>query len=444
VFVRSGELRLDDVLFSGNLATGGLSTGDFSDGNDGQGFGGALFLCSFGNGEGQIDHVSAGACNATVHADSTLACFTDNQAADGQPDVFGPWNSDFEVGCLELSVFKELTDGHTASQAGEILSYRVTATNIGQLPLTSVSISDPLLDDEPESCGTLEKDQSCELTGNYTLTQQDIDDGQVSNAATANSDQTDPAHDTLVTNIAQHPSLSLVKTAQPMLYSELGEIIDYAYEVTNTGNVTLPEPVTVSDDQESVDCPLGDLAPNAVITCSAQRSISQDDLDAGSVTNIATAAAGTTQSDPAQVTIAVDDVADLAITMEQVSNTPGPDWIRYRVVVTNLGPQHVTGALVNSNLDAGLTNLIWSCQPGPGGSCADSGIGNVDGEPVDLDSGSEAVFQIFAELANPQAAEQIVSSATVTPPAEIEDPETDNNSATLSVQVRVFRDRFEP
>ena len=232
VFVRSGELRLDDVLFSGNSATGGLS-----DRNNGQGFGGALFLCSFGNGEGQIDHVSAGECNATVHADSTLACFTDNQAADGQPDVFGPWNADFEAGCND---------------------------------------------------------------------------------------------------------------------------------------------------------------------------------------------------------------ADLAIGMERTSPTPGPDWIRYRVVVSNFGPQHVTGALVNSSLDAGLIDVIWSCQPGPGGACADSGVGNLDGEPVDLDSGSEAVFQIFGELANPQAAEQIVSSATVTPPAEIEDPEPDNNSATVSVQVRVFRDRFEP
>ncbi len=232
VFVRSGELRLDDVLFSGNSATGG-----FSDRNNGQGFGGALFLCSSGNGEGQIDHVSAGECNATVLADSTLACFTDNQAAEGQPDVFGPWSADFEAGCND---------------------------------------------------------------------------------------------------------------------------------------------------------------------------------------------------------------ADLAIGMERVTGTPGADWIRYRVVVSNSGPQPVTGALVNSSLDAELINAIWSCQPGPGGSCNEAGVGNLGNQPISLEVGSEVVFQIFAELANPQTAEQIVSSATVTPPAEIEDPETGNNSATLSVQVRVFRDRFAP
>ena len=59
----------------------------------------------------------------------------------------------------------------------------------------------------------------------------------------------------------------------------------------NAGNVTISGPITVSDDKiASVTCPAGDLAPGAVITCTASYTVTQADLNNGSVTNIATAA----------------------------------------------------------------------------------------------------------------------------------------------------------
>src|SRR5436309_1882714 len=71
-----------------------------------------------------------------------------------------------------------------------------------------------------------------------------------------------------------------------------------SYLVTNSGNVTLSGPFTVSDDQTTNEaCPAtASLAPGVAITCTASYTVSQADLDRGLVTNVASASNGTTTS----------------------------------------------------------------------------------------------------------------------------------------------------
>ena len=89
-------------------------------------------------------------------------------------------------------------------------------------------------------------------------------------------------------------SLAIVKTASPQTYNAVDQVISYSYLVTNNGNVTLAGPFTVSDDKATDEsCPVtASLAPGASITCTASYTITQADLDAGSVTNIAFASGG--------------------------------------------------------------------------------------------------------------------------------------------------------
>jgi hypothetical protein len=85
------------------------------------------------------------------------------------------------------------------------------------------------------------------------------------------------------------PYLTLVKTADPITFNGAGVVISYSYELTNTGDVTLDGPFTVTDDKATVTCPAtASLAPTESITCTASYTTTLADVLAGSVTNSAT------------------------------------------------------------------------------------------------------------------------------------------------------------
>jgi uncharacterized repeat protein (TIGR01451 family) len=90
--------------------------------------------------------------------------------------------------------------------------------------------------------------------------------------------------------IIPNPAISLTKTPNPTTYAKVGDVITYTYTFKNTGNVTLNGPFTVTDDKvTTVTCAAGPLAPGASLTCTGSYTITQADMDAGSVTNKATA-----------------------------------------------------------------------------------------------------------------------------------------------------------
>src|SRR5437867_10571710 len=106
------------------------------------------------------------------------------------------------------------------------------------------------------------------------------------------------------TNTEQIPRLTLVKSASPASYNTAGQVITYTYTISNSGNTTLAGPFSVSDDkQPTVSCPTGSLAPSASITCTSTHTITQADIDAGSITNTATASSGAITSNTAIITV---------------------------------------------------------------------------------------------------------------------------------------------
>ncbi|MBS0214811.1 MAG: DUF11 domain-containing protein [Proteobacteria bacterium] len=89
--------------------------------------------------------------------------------------------------------------------------------------------------------------------------------------------------------IASAPALTITKTADKSTYAAVGDVITYTYALKNTGNVTI-NGVSVSDDKLGTinNCTPANLAPGASATCSATHTVTQPDLDAGSITNVAT------------------------------------------------------------------------------------------------------------------------------------------------------------
>jgi uncharacterized repeat protein (TIGR01451 family) len=197
-----------------------------------------------------------------------------------------------------LAVAKSSTTA-SITAAGQVVPYTFSLTNTGNVSLTAISVSDPACDAAPayvsgdtNSDSTLGTSETWTYACDRTVTQAELNaGGNLSNTVTADAAESAPATDTLDIPIVQSPALTIAKSfTSGDRYAAVGDVITYEYRVLNSGNVTVGGPITVTDDRTSVACPAtSSLDPGATVTCTAAYSITQDDLSAGSVTNIATA-----------------------------------------------------------------------------------------------------------------------------------------------------------
>lgn len=177
--------------------------------------------------------------------------------------------------------------------AGTTLTYSYKVTNIGNVTLDPVTVSDNTLGAVTNCPATsLAPGKSMTCTATTTTTQGDVDRGSLSNTGTATG--TPPSGDRvsadspLTVEADQNPALTLRKTARPTRFTQPGTRITYTYRVTNSGNVTLT-PVTVTDDKLGVICSSTSLAPGASMSCHSAGTTTQFDLDHGGISNIGTA-----------------------------------------------------------------------------------------------------------------------------------------------------------
>jgi len=183
-------------------------------------------------------------------------------------------------------------------------------TNTGNVTLTNVTVSDPsaLVAGGPIAVLAPGASDSVTFTAAHTVTQADLDAGSYINTATASgTPPTGPAVTDSATASAaaeQHPSISLVKKAEPETFGAAGDVITYTFTVTNTGNVTLTN-VMVSDRMITVaGGPIASLAPGASdsTTFSGTYTVTQADVDAGSINNVASVTAGNLGGPPVTAT----------------------------------------------------------------------------------------------------------------------------------------------
>ena len=130
-------------------------------------------------------------------------------------------------------------------------------------------------------------------TATYALTQDDVDAGHIANTADAlgahGIDWAVPAIDSTDTTLAAAPAITLDKQAGTPSGATAGSTIAYTFVVTNTGNVTLTAVAVTDAKVGTVTCPVATLAPGDDTTCTATYTLTQADVDAGSVVNTATA-----------------------------------------------------------------------------------------------------------------------------------------------------------
>ncbi len=194
----------------------------------------------------------------------------------------------------------------TYDAVGDVINYEYLVTNTGNVVLYNVSVVDDKASDEscPSTAAGLLPQAQITCTASHTVTQADLDAGSLTNSAYATDGSISSMPDTATVTAVKKPALGLQKSGAPGTFREVGDQINYEYRVINAGNVTLFN-ITVIDDKTTVDCPstAAGLAPKAQITCTASYTITQADLDAGSVTNIAHATDGSISSGEASFTV---------------------------------------------------------------------------------------------------------------------------------------------
>ncbi|MBM3152541.1 MAG: DUF11 domain-containing protein, partial [Chloroflexi bacterium] len=124
--------------------------------------------------------------------------------------------------------------------------------------------------------------------------------------------------------------------------------------------------------------------------------------------------------------------AELSVTITDglASYTPG-GVATYTVVVTNSGPDAVTAATFNVAKPVQITNWTVSCVPDAGATCSAGPFTlatNIT-DSVNLPSGKKVTYTILSNI-SASAVGNIVTTATITSPAAVPDPNLANNTAT--------------
>ena len=135
-----------------------------------------------------------------------------------------------------------------------------------------------------------------------------------------------PTADTTISLSGDLPAVGLTVQAQNAIFNTVGQPIAYTYVVKNIGVPLLAGPVTVTDDKTIVTCPavnsVGNLDNNLdtqeSLTCTSAYSITQPDLNAGSVTSNATAKVGGIDSN--KVTTVVPMTLAQALALTNIAN----------------------------------------------------------------------------------------------------------------------------
>ncbi|GIX32418.1 MAG: hypothetical protein KatS3mg125_0374 [Lysobacterales bacterium] len=364
--------------FSGTIrANGGnggnqLITNNEAEGPGGGGGGGLVAVSGLASATLQ----SLGGAGGTTSS-AALTEFPRNGATDGHPGVTTTQSFNLFTGCPSLSLAKTITSGSPYNAAGNVINYQIVATNTGNVTLTGVTITDPLLGTlscSPAQPATLTPSQTLTCTGSYTVTQADVDAGSVVNTANASGTgpggpvNAPPASATATAN--QNPALSLAKTiTSGNPYNAAGNVINYQIVATNTGNVTLSG-VTITDPLlGTLSCTPAQpatLAPAQTLTCTGSYTVTQANVDAGSVTNTANASGtapggGTINAPPASATATANQNPALSLAKTITSGNPynaAGNVINYQIVATNTGNVTLTGVTITDPLLGTL-----SCSP---------------------------------------------------------------------------------
>ena len=282
---------------------------------------------------------------------------------------------------------QNVIDPPTMTNIKDTITYTFTVTNTGNVTLHNITLTDPKISvvGGPTIASLAPGASSTVFTGTYILTQTDISAGSFTNTATTTgfppTGNSVSGSDDDLQNGLSTPSISLVKSAvlNPGSNSRMdeGDTITYHFTVTNTGNVPLTNvsvtdpKITVTGSPISLGVGLSDTS-----TFSGTYTVSQAEINAGTISNTATATGtppiGTAVTATSTVDQALDADKKIALiktgTLKMDVFAPNDianegDTITYTFTVTNQGNVPLTGVVV-TDPKATITGGAISLNPG--------------------------------------------------------------------------------
>ena len=288
----------------------------------------------------------------------------------------------------ELKIEKTAdTLDYTGAKAGDVITYTLSLTNVGNVDLTDVELVDlkeGVTVNEyswPTQEGFLAPGETVTATAEYVLTQNDIDVTILENEALGKGKAPDGTWvSARIPNIITkelHPEITLVKDVDINEIAEAkeGDVLTYKVTVTNTGDVTLHD-VTLTDSMEDVlsdityDRETETLAPLESFVMTAKYTVTQEDINKGIVINTAEVSA----RDPKDTEVSSNDeaetklgqIASCAVTKKasatKISSEearPGFEII-YDFTASNTGNSTLTDVtFTDEMLEAAGTAITW-------------------------------------------------------------------------------------
>src|SRR5205085_1910413 len=199
-----------------------------------------------------------------------------------------------QTSALQLTKSAAVTDVNADGQTnlGDKITWSFLVKNTGTTTITTVAVADAKAGAASCLATTLAPGATTTCTSAaYVIIQADVDNGVVSNTATASGKN--PANATVTSNssqtdtpVAQTSTLQLTKSAavtdvNANGVTDLGDKITWSFLVKNTGTTTITTVAVTDAKAGAISCPATTLAPGASTTCtSGAHTITQAEVDA--------------------------------------------------------------------------------------------------------------------------------------------------------------------
>ena len=353
--------------------------------------------------------VSGNAPNESIVTD-----LSGNSSTNNEPNVI-PICSTPNIAIVKTNDISIGENGCASLKVGDVVTYTFTVTNPGNVSLHNVSVTDghvglsaiALQSGDLNTNSILEVNESWIYTATYTVNQNDIDTGSITNQASVSgtapnaSVVTDLSGDSSTNNepnvipICSSAGIAIVKTSDSIIGEngcaslKVGDLVTYNFTVTNQGNLSLHN-IQIIDNLtglSAITLQSGDTNNNGILEVTetwiykATYTVKQLDIDLGSITNQATVngtapdnvkiktdLSGNSTSDNSPTVIPICASPSIALVKTAVVGGNGTvgDTITYTFAVTNTGNVTITNIIITDPM-AGLTitnSPIASLAPG--------------------------------------------------------------------------------